>query len=254
MRRSLANAGRMILPALLVIASAIGSAHAGTIAIRVLGQPDLFHNSANTVDPQSIVMNNSHGGVAVDPAGHLYVSDQGNNRVLGWHSVSALVNDEPADLVIGQPDFFTGVAPSSASASNLSNPRGVGVDSAGNVYVADTRDSRVLIFSDPFTTMSQTGQTAGFTATAVLGQDGDFASGGCDIGNGSSASPETLCSPDDVTVDASNNVYVADTANNRVLEYDAPVNTSTFAANRVFGQLGSFVTNGPTRAASRRTA
>jgi len=146
---------------MVVIASAIGSAHAGTIASRVLGQPDLFHNSANTVDPQSIVMNNSHGGVAVDPAGHLYVSDQGNNRVLGWHSVSALVNDEPADLVIGQPDLFTGLAPSSTSASSLSGPRGVGVDSAGNVYVADTGDSRVLIFSDPFTTMSQTGQTAG---------------------------------------------------------------------------------------------
>ena len=243
-RTDIANTQRIVLLVMLVIASAIGTADAGTIASRVLGQPDLFHNSANTVDPQSIVMNNSHGGVAVDPAGHLYVSDQGNNRVLGWHSVSALVNDEPADLVIGQPDLFTGLAPSSTSASSLSGPRGVGVDSAGNVYVADTGDSRVLIFSDPFTTMSQTGQTSGFTAFAVLGQDGDFASGGCDIGNGSSASPETLCSPEDVKVDASNNVYVADTANNRVLEYSAPVNTSTFAANRVFGQLGSFVTTG----------
>jgi hypothetical protein len=28
-----------------------GSAKAGTIANRVLGQPDLYHNSANTVDP-----------------------------------------------------------------------------------------------------------------------------------------------------------------------------------------------------------
>ncbi|MGA6973614.1 MAG: hypothetical protein WBY93_18450, partial [Candidatus Binatus sp.] len=60
-RTDIANPQRTFLLVMLVIASAIGSAHAGTIAIRVLGQPDLFHNSANTVDPQSIVMNNSHG-------------------------------------------------------------------------------------------------------------------------------------------------------------------------------------------------
>jgi sugar lactone lactonase YvrE len=243
MRRSLASAGRMILPALIMVAIAIGSAQAGSIAARVLGQPDFAHKSANGVDAQSLTINNSHGGVAVDSAGHLYVTDLNNNRVLGWHSVAALVNDEPADLVIGQPDFFTGAAPTNASASNLSNPQGVAVDSAGNVYVADTSHSRVLIFPNPFTTMSQTGQTAGFTATAALGQVGDFTSGACNIGVSGAASPDTLCLPDDVAVDASNNVYVADSANNRVVEYGAPVNGATIGANRVFGQLGSFITN-----------
>ena len=179
MRRSLANAGRMIFPALLMVAMAIGSAHAGSIAARVLGQPDFAHKAANGVDAQSLTINNAHGGVAVDSAGHLYVTDLTNNRVLGWHSVAALVNDEPADLAIGQPDFFTGAAPTNATASNLSNPQGVAVDSAGNVYVADTSHSRVLIFPNPFTTMSQTGQTAGFIATAALGQVGDFTSGAC---------------------------------------------------------------------------
>ena len=36
---------------------------------------------------------------------------------------------------------------------------------------------------------------------------------------------------------------VADSGNNRVLEYNAPITTGTFRASRVFGQLGNFITN-----------
>lgn len=109
-RGSTANATILIACAL-IIACTIGSANAGTIATRVLGQPDFVHGAANTVDSASLALNsgsNQHIGVAVDPAGHLYVADLSNNRVLGWHSVSALVTGEPADLVIGQTDFETG--------------------------------------------------------------------------------------------------------------------------------------------------
>jgi sugar lactone lactonase YvrE len=239
------DAVRITVCALLVV-SAIGSADAGTTASRVLGQPDFVHGAANTVDAASLALNlggSQHIGVAVDSAGHLYVGDLSNSRVLGWHSVAALVNGEPADLVIGQTDFDTGAAPATTSASTLSGPRGVAVDAAGNLYVADTQDSRVLIFPNPFTTMSQTGQTSGFAATIVLGQVGNLTSHACNVG-GSSPSAETLCFPEDVALDSAGNLYVADNANNRVVEYDAPVNGSTIAANHVFGQLGSFTTNG----------
>ena len=243
-RGSTANATILIACAL-IIACTIGSTNAGTIATRVLGQPDFVHGAANTVDAASLALNsgsNQHIGVAIDPAGHLYVADLSNNRVLGWHSVSALATGEPADLVIGQTDFETGSPEPNTSASSLSGPRGVAVDAAGNVYVADTQDSRVLIFPTPFTTMSQTGQTSGFVATAVIGQVGDFTSHGCNVG-GSSPSADTLCLPEDVALDSTGNLYIADTANNRVVEYDGPINGSPIAANRVFGQLGSFITS-----------
>ena len=190
----------------------VGSAHAGTIASRVLGQPDFLHGGANTVDASSFAFNiseNLHIAIAVDSAGHLYVGDFLNNRVLGWHSVSALVTGEPADLVIGQPDFETSSAAANTSASTLVGPRGLGVDTAGNLYVADTGESRVLIFPDPFTTMSHTGQTAGFVATAVIGQVGNFTSSACNISGG--PSPDTLCSPEDVAVDTVGNLYIVDT-------------------------------------------
>jgi sugar lactone lactonase YvrE len=219
--------------------------HAGTIANRVLGQPDFLHNSANTVDASSLALNgaeNLHIAVAVDLAGHLYVGDSQNNRVLGWHSVGALVTGEPADLVIGQPDFETTAAPASASAKTLVGPRGLGVDTAGNLYVADTGESRVLVFPSPFITMSQTGQTAGFSATEVIGQVGNFTSSGCNVSGG--PSPDTLCSPEDVALDGGGNLYIVDIGNNRVVEYNGPVTSSPIGANRVFGQLGNFLTGG----------
>ena len=245
MRRiHIADATKLILCALATVC-AIRSANAGTIANRVLGQIDFVHGAPNTVDAASLALNaggSQHIGLAVDSAGHLYVADLTNNRVLGWHSVAALASGEPADLVVGQTDFETGFLQATTNATALSGPRGVAVDAAGNVYVADTQDSRVLIFPNPFTTMTQTGQTAGFVATAVIGQVGNFTSKACNVG-GSSPSGDTLCFPDDVALDSGGNLYVADNANNRVLEYDAPISGSTIAANRVFGQLGSFTTN-----------
>lgn len=245
MRRGRTANATILISCALIVACAIRLANAGTIATRVLGQQDFVHGGANTVDAASLALNgggNQHIGVAVDSAGHLYVGDLTNNRVLGWHSVSALVTGEPADLVIGQTDFETGFPEPNTTASSLSGPRGVAVDAAGNVYVADTQDSRVLIFPNPFTTMSQTGQTSGFVATAVIGQVGDFTSKACNVG-GSNPSADTLCFPEDVALDSTGNLYIADNANNRVVEYNGPINGSPIAANRVFGQLGSFTTN-----------
>src|ERR1700722_11657356 len=239
----MANSVGIVLSLLFLLVSTIGSASGGALANRVLGQPDFVHGAPNTVDADALLIQTQHGGAAVDSAGHLYVTDVNNNRVLGWHSISALVTGAPADLVIGQPDFFSSTS-TVVTASTLSIPRGDGVDGAGNVYVADTGHSRVLIFPNPFTTMTLTGQSAGFTATATLGQVGNFTSGTCNVGGGQNPSADTLCSPEDIALDSSNNLYVADTANSRVVEYDSPVDGATIRANRVFGQLGSFVTQG----------
>ena len=65
-------------------------------------------------------------------------------------SLDPLTTDTVADVVFGQPDFVTvGCA---TSASSLCAPRGVAVDAAGNVYVADRGNSRVLAYLDPLDT------------------------------------------------------------------------------------------------------
>src|SRR5580704_19321351 len=72
-----------------------------TIAHRVLGQIDLAHNGLNLIDatgmwrPQAVAIDSS-----VTP-NRLYVSDNGNSRILGYKSVAAFVNGGAADLVIG---------------------------------------------------------------------------------------------------------------------------------------------------------
>jgi len=133
-------------------------------ADRVLGQIDLSHNTPDFGGPAAL-----NGPIAsiVDAQGHLYVVDQGNNRVLGYASAAAFKNGAPADLVIGESDSYSqfqlGVPP---GASNLNNPMGVVADPQGNLYVSDFGNNRVLEFDAPFLS----GYTAGQPANLVLGQ------------------------------------------------------------------------------------
>ena len=231
--------------ALFAMISVNGTSKAGTTADAVLGQDDFSHNRPNTVAPTTIFTQGTGGNVLVDRSAtpnHLYVIDSGNHRVLGFKSASALTNHQAADLAVGQNDLYSGtpnIVGDAVSAISLKGPRGAAVDSAGNLYVADSANNRVLIFSNPFTALAGQGQTGGFAAIAVLGQAGNFASSNCNVG-GSTASAETLCDPFDVKVDSKDRVYVADGNNNRVLEYDNPF--ASFDATRVFGQA-DFVGN-----------
>ena len=78
------------------------------------------------------------------------------------------------------------------------------------------------------------------TANNVFGQGGSFTSSGCnsDTGNTSISSASDLCDPVAVAIAPSGDLYVADSGNNRVLEYSSPLTNAT--AENVFGQNGSF--------------
>jgi hypothetical protein len=75
----------------------------------------------------------------------VYVADCYYNRVLGWMDAATFANGDPADLVIGQPDFLSGACNNlGVSATSLGVPYGVAVDTDGNLYHADSSNSRVL--------------------------------------------------------------------------------------------------------------
>ncbi|HTN43442.1 MAG TPA: Ig-like domain-containing protein, partial [Nitrospiria bacterium] len=200
-----------------------------TVADRVLGQANFSNYGPNYLDGAGFL---NPSGVAVDRSvrpNHIYVADTDNSRVLAWNDVSTLINGQPADIVIGQPDFYSAFCNqgSSASASTLCNPRGIAVDSAGNLYVADNTNNRVLVFNSPFTTDT--------VADQVIGHS-NFTDVGCNFFSGATAvSANSLCNPTGVAFDPSGNLYVSDFTNNRVLEYNGPPGTGA-AANQVFGQ------------------
>ncbi len=165
-------------------------------------------------------------GVAVDANGNVYIADDVNNRVLQYDNPMA--TDTIADRVFGQPNFTSSEANNGGvSASSLNLPTGIALDTAGNLYVADYSNNRVLEYDSPLSTDT--------VADRVFGQP-DFVSRRANNGGVSASS---LFWPVGVAVDSSGNVYIGDYYNHRVLEYDTPLSGDT-VADRVFGQGGDF--------------
>jgi uncharacterized protein (TIGR03437 family) len=205
-------------------------------AIRVLGQLGLDYDGVNLVEGREMYFPGA-SGVVIDTKSnppHLYVADPGNNRVLAW--CDARKANDKADLAIGQPDLFrtdanwpVGSAPTEGS---LSFPTGLALDQYGNLFVADTNNSRVLRFPNPFNNPCGQPQASGTRANLVLGQHD---------ANTRVTDPtsQTMAAPYGVAVTPDGHVLASDAAHNRILLFKKPANndfTSGQAAAMVFGQ------------------
>jgi len=183
----------------------------GQSADLVIGQPNLG-TAASNVDGGVSQKPSSTGlaaptGIAVTSSGDLYVADTGNNRVLHYPRPVDQSGRITPDVVLGQSDF-TSNGKSTANAGSLVAPVGLAVGSNGDLFVADSGNSRVLEFP--------AGAATGSAAIRVYGQVSFTAAGapGAD-----SISAETLSAPEGLAVDKSSNLYVADAGANRVLIY-----------------------------------
>lgn len=139
----------------------------GKAAARVFGQPGFATNTANNggISASTINFSGSSAIVAVDPVtGNLYVSDALNNRVLEYANPQA---NSVAGRVFGQPNFTTATANTGGrSANSLQDPAGVAVDSAGNLYVSDRLNHRVLRYDIARADLSVTATVAPDPVTA----------------------------------------------------------------------------------------
>lgn len=151
------------------------------------------------------------GGLAFDPAGNLWVADSENNRVLGF--MAPFSGNMSASFVIGQPNFQRTTA--GTSAGRLKFPMNVAFDHAGNLWVVDTNNNRVLEFEVPF--------YGGMNASVVIGQS-NFSTAF------SNATRSGLNCPEQVAFDSAGNLWVADSCNARVLEFQPPFNTDMNAS------------------------
>ncbi|MGB6784625.1 MAG: hypothetical protein WBE60_01970 [Nitrosotalea sp.] len=168
-----------------------------------IGQPDLTSNSDGTTANRL----NLPSAIAFDEKGNLWVTDSLNNRVLEFSYPFS--TDQSATLVVGQENFTTNLP--GVTDDSMNTPYGIIFDRSGNLWVTDGNNARVLGYTPPFSN--------GMSASLVLGQT-NFA----EMVSGTSAN--LLAEPYDVKVDNSGNLWVADTDNNRVLEFATTV-TST---------------------------
>ncbi len=194
----------------------------------VLGQPDFDTFTPNVENGMQ-----NPTGVATDGV-RIAVADTDNNRVLIWHSIPT-ANGAAPDVVIGQADAINN-APGT-SATEMRGPQGVWFD-GGKFFVADTQNSRILIYNSVPT-------ATGATPDIVLGQP-DFDTRPEPDLTQSNVEPTATGMLDPVSVTVSDGkLLVADLGFNRILIFNSIPTSNAMPADVVIGQpdMESNITN-----------
>jgi uncharacterized protein (TIGR03437 family) len=201
----------------------------GDSRVVILNGGGHFTTIAGTGGPAANTLLNNPQDVAVDPAGNLYIADSRIFKLAGG-VLSTIAGTSTPDIGDGAP----------ATSAHLNSPFGVAVDAAGNVFISDVNNSRVREVSAATHLISTVAQVATpygiavdssgalyvtdpilnvvrkFTAgvgTIVAGKGGLLGA----LGDGGPATSAILSHPYGVWVDpAGNNLYIADTGNNRI--------------------------------------
>jgi uncharacterized protein (TIGR03437 family) len=191
----------------------------------VVGQPDFvstnFHTSQTGMRTPTAVA--SDGRL-------LAVADTENNRILIYNTIPTF-NGQPADIVLGQPDFNT-VQKIAVTASTFRGPQGVWIQN-GRLFVADTQNNRVMIWNSIPTKNNQ-------PADVVLGQ-ADFTTVIPVPVAQAALTPaaNTMLNPVSVTSDGIR-LFVADLGYNRVLIWNSIPSSNNRAADVEIGQKDFF--------------
>ncbi len=180
----------------------------GTPASVVVGQNRFTSNKANQggVPAANTLYLSTATGVLVYN-GKLIVTDRLNNRVLIFNKIPE-VNNQAADVVIGQDNFNTNLKNKGGTIGpcGLDGPRSVAVDEYGKLYIAEAGNARILVF-DSIPTIN------GQCANSVIGQE-DFTSG---AGSTSDSTFNTFIS---YVALVNNKMVVSDQGNHRILIFD----------------------------------
>jgi sugar lactone lactonase YvrE len=142
-------------------------------------------------------------GVAADPSGNVFISDMSNHMVRKISASTGIIT------------MFMG------GGTEPKMPAGIACDAAGNVYVADKFNNQVKKI-EPTSFFS----LAAGSGTTVFG------------GDGGPATNARLYRPADVAVDATGNLYIADTYHDRIRKVNTSGTITTIAGNGTQGFSG----------------
>ena len=154
-------------------------------------------------------------GIAVDSIGNIFVTDT-TNSCIRKIDANGIITTVAGNGLWGY-DGDNGPA----LQARLKIPRGVAVDSAGNIYIADTYNYRIRKVD------------ANGIITTVAG-DGTRGYGG----DGGPARQGSLRWPMGIAVDHEGNIFIADYGNNRIRKVDRTGIITTVAGNGVEGYSG----------------
>ena len=163
-------------------------------------------------------------GVAVDPAGNLYIGDTDNHRVRKVSASGVITTLAGNGSVPASTGGAPGPAPGAggpATSAPLYSPIGVALDSAGNVYFSDYATDRVH-------KVSSAGIITTVAGNGTLGSSGD----------GGQAVNAQLGAPEGIALDSGGNLYIAETQTRKVRKVSPAGIISTVAGNGVQGYTG----------------
>jgi len=172
------------------------------------------HGFSGNAGPAAAAALNAPQGLALDAAGNLVITDTGNNRIrvvaektgtfygqaMTAGDIYTVAGDGKEQPASGVPALRTG----------MDYPRGVTVDAAGNVIVADLLNNRIRVIAERTGTFYGQAMTTGDIYT--IAGTGAFAFSG----DGGPAVKAALSMPSGVAVDGSGNLAIADWDNNRI--------------------------------------
>jgi len=150
--------------------------------------------------------------VAVDGAGNVYIADSSNQRIRKI-ATSGIISTVAGTGTSG----FSGDG-GLATAAKIYLPEGIALDSSGNLYIADTYNNRIRV-------VGTNGVIKTIAGNGTSGYGGD----------GGAATSAMLDLPTGVAVDPAGNVFVADSANQRVREINSSGVISTVAGTGAAG-------------------
>jgi len=161
----------------------------------------------------------SPSSVAVDVTGNIFIADSNNNRIreMGTNGIITTIAGNGTQGYSGDGGAATNM--------ELNDPSGVAVDATGNLFIADSFNSRIR----------EVGTNGIITTVAGNGTNGYSGSSGA-------ATNAELNDPYGLALDATGNLFIADTINHRIRKVINPnIPGPTLELNDVgFGNAGAY--------------
>jgi hypothetical protein len=159
--------------------------------------------------------------ISFDAAGNLYIADQGNNRIRKVNTSGIISTVAGYGSAGSCCSGGYGGDGGPATAGQLNGPSAIAFDVAGNMYIADELNNRIRM-------VNTAGMITTVAGNGTLGYSGDEGK----------ATDAELHYPSDIAFDATGNLYIADSQNNRIRMVNTSGIISTVVGNGTSGFSG----------------